>query len=166
MYPTKSDDDVKRLFLEVNKAERVEEIDLPDALAPRAKKVIDDAVAVLEGKYADMFKPSPRCRVPHVNREVLRTKLFEAAIVDRRALRDSAQLVAILEVRGCRHSRGQRAPHFTRAMPPCPAQDANTRLAAQPRDKWAPSLRGHRKLDKAAAHGFYLGMGWQWLDEL
>lgn len=169
VYPTKSDDDVKRLFLEVNKAERVEEIDLPEALAPRAKKVIDDAVAVLEGKYAPMFKPSTRCRVPHVNREVLRNKLFNSALVDRRALSDSAQLVTILEVRGPRRGRTHPLPPpppSRERPPPGASQDANTRLAAKPRDQWPPSLRGHRKLDKAAAHAFFLGMGWQWLDEL
>lgn len=76
VYPVESESEVKTLFLQLNKAEIVKEIDLPDTIAPTKKKVIDEAVDTLRGRYPGMFKPSERCRPPHVHRDTLRNKLF------------------------------------------------------------------------------------------
>ena len=55
VFPVK-DYDVEQLFLELNEAERVQEIDLPDAIAPFDKQIIDSAVRALNRKYEQMFK--------------------------------------------------------------------------------------------------------------
>ena len=40
---------------QVNKAESVKEIDLPDAIAPLKKSYIDDACGQLERRYPEMY---------------------------------------------------------------------------------------------------------------
>ena len=67
MYPVSSEAEAKALYLEVNKGESVKEIDLPDAIAPERKGHIDWASEALRARYSDMFKPSERCRVPHMH---------------------------------------------------------------------------------------------------
>ena len=61
---------------QVNKAEVVKEIDLPDQLAPALKQTIDGACEQLHAAYPQMHKPSERCRPPHLHRDPLRNKLY------------------------------------------------------------------------------------------
>ncbi len=130
--------EVKDLYLEVNKAESVKEIDLPDAIAPQRKAHIDEACERLRKAYPDMFKPSERCRPPHVHRDTLRNRLFHhAATAD--VTSAEALYVRFLAVNG--------------------------RLAARPATQWPERLR--KPLEKAVAHGFFLGLeDYAWLDWL
>ena len=73
----------KQLYLEVNKGESVKEIDLPDAIAPERKGHIDWASEALRARYSEMFKPSERCRVPHMHKDTLRNKLFHHPATER-----------------------------------------------------------------------------------
>ena len=41
VYPVRSEQEVKRLYLEVNKSESVKEIDLPDAIAPVSRQLVE-----------------------------------------------------------------------------------------------------------------------------
>ena len=97
VFPVKSNDDVKQLFLELNKAERVHEIDLPDAIAPFDKQIIDRAVRALNRKYEQMFKSSKRCRKPHVNRDKLRNEIHKARLIARYNVDNANQMVGLLE---------------------------------------------------------------------
>ena len=97
VFPVKSNDDVKQLFLELNKAERVQEIDLPDAIAPFDKQIIDRAVRALNRKYEQMFKSSKRCRKPHVNRDKLRNEIHKARLIARYNVDNANQMVGLLE---------------------------------------------------------------------
>ena len=97
VFPVKSNDDVKQLFLELNKAERVQEIDLPDAIAPFDKQIIDSAVRALNRKYEQMFKSSKRCRKPHVNRDKLRNEIHKARLIARYNVENTNQMVGLLE---------------------------------------------------------------------
>ena len=97
VFPVKSNDDVKKLFLELNKAERVQEIDLPDAIAPFDKQIIDSAVRALNRKYQQMFKSSKRCRKPHVNRDKLRNEIHKARLIARYNVENANQMVGLLE---------------------------------------------------------------------
>ena len=83
MYPVSSEAEAKALYLEVNKGESVKEIDLPDAIAPERKGYIDWASEALRARYSEMFKPSERCRVPHMHKDTLRNKLFHHPATER-----------------------------------------------------------------------------------
>ena len=139
VYPVRSEQEVKRLYLEVNKGEVVKEIDLPDQLAPELKSFIDEAVATLLRRWPEMFKPSERCRPPHLHRDTLRNKLFQASATHGAA--SSEALVAAV-------SR------------------VNEALKARPAGAWPERLRG-KPMQKAKAHGCFLGLAeYSWLDML
>ena len=54
VYPVTHERQIKDLYLEVNKGESVKEIDLPDAIAPKRKSIIDDACERLQQMYTCM----------------------------------------------------------------------------------------------------------------
>lgn len=138
VYPVKTKGDINALYLEVNKAESVKEIDLPDAIAPAKKGVIDEAVDNLRRTNADMFRPSERCRPPHIHFDTLRNRLFQHPATE--SVGTAAELLKQL-------------------------QTINAHLAARPRSEWPSRL--HKSLEKAQAHGFWLGLGdYAWLDQL
>ena len=138
VYPVRTERDIKELYLEVNKAESVKEIDLPDAIAPERKAHIDEACERLRKVYPDMFKPSERCRPPHVHRDTLRDKLFHHA-----ASADVTSAEAL----------------YARVLA------VNGRMAARPPMQWPERLR--KPLEKAIAHNFFLGLDdYAWLDWL
>lgn len=139
VYPVRSEQDVKRLYLEVNKGEVVKEIDLPDQLAPELKSFIDEAVATLLRRWPEMFKPSERCRPPHLHRDTLRNKLFQAHATHG-ATSAEALVAAVSRV--------------------------NEALKARPISTWPERLRG-KPMQKAKAHGCFLGLAeYSWLDML
>jgi len=72
---------VKDLFKEINQAQPVIEIDMPDSDSDYSKHVVDATVEKLRSQFAAMFSPSQRCRAPNVNVDVLRQKLFDADVV-------------------------------------------------------------------------------------
>lgn len=138
VYPVDTEREIKELYLEVNKAESVKEIDLPDAIAPQKKAHIDTAVERLRGNFPEMFKPSERCRPPHLHRDTLRNKLFHHAATTEVTNADG--LYARFE-------------------------QVNQRLAARPLTQWPERLR--KPLEKATAHGLFLGLDdYAWLDWL
>lgn len=135
VYPVNAEREIKALYLEVNKSESVKEIDLPDAIAPQRKAHIDEACERLRKAFPDMFKPSERCRPPHVHRDTLRNKLFHHAAT--MELTSADDLVA----------------RFTAV---------NQRLQARPAAQWPERLS--KPLEKARAHGFFLGLeDYAWL---
>jgi hypothetical protein len=123
---------VKSVFLELNKAESVLEVDLPDSLAPPARRTIQEAVALLQEGQPAMFKPSARCRPPHVNAAVLRDALFRSRLVQMGQVGNASQLLALM-------------------------QGANSRLAQKRDVDWQVRLRG-AGLKKARVHSFFLGL--------
>lgn len=138
VYPVTHESEAKALYLEVNKAESVKEIDLPDTLAPELKAHIDGACSQLQARYPDMFKPSERCRAPHLHRDTLRNKLFQTSAT--RAVGSANELLAML-------------------------LRANERLRRRPRGAWPE--RVSKALEKATLQGLYLGLDdYAWLDML
>ena len=129
----------KQLYLEVNKGESVKEIDLPDAIAPARKGHIDEAAEALRRRFPEMFKPSERCRPPHLHKDTLRNKLFGCAATERVSGGD--ELLALL-------------------------LRVNAGLARKPKSAW-PAKAG-AAFDKAKQHGLYLGLdgGYGWLEAL
>ena len=80
--PTKALNDYLRLLSSA-------EIDLPEAIATMTKVCIDEAVDALAAAYPAMFKPSMRCRPPHVNRDVVRNALFHGDVLRRLGVTDA-----------------------------------------------------------------------------
>ena len=138
VYPVCSAMQVKQLYLAVNKAESVQEIDLPDAIAPARKKFIDQTVETLARRWPQMFKPSSRCRPPHIHKDTLRNKLFIHAATER--IESAAELTEMI-------------------------LELNSRLGLLPKKHWPP--RVHKAIDKAKANHYFLGLDeFNWLDHL
>ena len=122
--------DIKKLYLEVNKAEVVKEIDLPDTLAPDLKSHIDGACELLARDFPEMHKPSERCRPPHVHRDTLRNKLFLSPAIH----------------------RVSTAEHLYELI-----TKVNGKLSAKPAGFWPERVRA-KPLQKAKQHGLFLGL--------
>ena len=109
-----------------------------------------DAVAESFGaRYPEMFKPSQRCRPPHLNLDVFRDDLFQSRLIPLLGLRSLAQLEAYL-------------------------QRANEQLSQRSEEQWRVVLAGEggragggkatdQALRKAREHGFFLGMTKAWM---
>ena len=83
----------KYLFADINKAEPVKLVDMPGVAKSSHRNIIDDAVAYMEQRYSEMFKPSQRCRAPHLNIDNLRDALFTADILNRYSIKNEKDLI-------------------------------------------------------------------------
>jgi len=81
------------IFTEINKAEPVKLVDMPGVAKKSERNIIDDAAQRLMDAHPDMFKPSQRCRTPHLNVDNLRDALFAADILKRHDIRSSKALL-------------------------------------------------------------------------
>ncbi len=153
VYPVRSEVEVKRLFQDINKAEMVQEIDLPNHLAGGDKVIIDEACAQLQARYPDMFK-GERCRAPHVNLAVLRNELFTQRSVVLGPVTKSTTSVG-------GHQIDQTVVVDSAEKLLELIQECNTRLASMPKTFWSQGLQ--RNLPKAERHAFFLGMSKDWI---
>lgn len=80
------------IFTEINKAEPVKLVDMPGVASKTDRKVITEGAARLKEAYPDMFKPSQRCRAPHLNVDNLRDALFASDIIKRHKLKSPKAL--------------------------------------------------------------------------
>ena len=96
VYPQRDNADdalhAKEIFLEVNKAEPVKLVDLPGVAKASHRNVINDGAEKLQETFPDMFKPSQRCRAPHLNIDNLRDALFASNVIERHGLKTSKAL--------------------------------------------------------------------------
>lgn len=72
-----------RLFTEINTAQPVNIIDLPDMVNEAEKEIINQCAEALRIKYPKMFSPSQNCRLPNVNIDNLRDEIFKSNVVGR-----------------------------------------------------------------------------------
>ena len=70
--------DAKELFTEINKAEPLKLIDMPDATTAYHRTMLASVANQLAKEFPAMFKPTTRCRAPHTNVDNLREELFLA----------------------------------------------------------------------------------------
>lgn len=149
VYPPMEEANIKELFTEINKAEPVLLVDLPDGGASETDNaVLTIAAETLRDKYPAMFKPSHGCRPPHVNVDVMREEMHRAELLSREKLTTADQLVSWLEER-------------------------NAELAARDDGQWnkeSANVKSNAALAKALAkartEGFYLGLTWDWVREV
>jgi hypothetical protein len=106
----------------------------------RVLEVLNTATDALAARYPGMFKPSSRCKPPHLNADVLRDELFQSGFLQRHAgATDSAEaLLGALDA-------------------------VNAALAKQHRDAAPGAGSASAAAKKAREHGLYLGLDKAWL---
>lgn len=141
VYPQRDDlkeeSHAKDLFLEVNKAEPVKLVDLPGVAKASHRKIINEAADKLMSRWPDMFKPSQRCRAPHLNIDNLRDALFASNMIEKHSLKTSAALESWMIAQ-------------------------NKLLATKFESEEAKELVSETALKKAVKFDFYLGLDSSW----
>lgn len=102
--------------------------------------MLDSAVDSLAAAHPEMFKPSSRCKPPHLNVDVLRDDLFQSEFLPRHDVKSAAELLALLE-----GVNGSLQTHYAQA------------------DSASQSKSAVTALKKATEHGFYLGLDKAWM---
>ena len=139
-YPKHAED----IFVEINKAEPVKLVDLPGVAKVADRKIINGAAESLNTSFPEMFKPSTRCRAPHLNLDNLRDALFSSDVLKRHSLKSDKALVDWMM-----EKNAELAKEFA-------AQGANgSRAASKSVSKSA--------LAKAEKFNFFLGLDSTWL---
>lgn len=90
--PTSSSSHASDIFTEINKAEPVKLVDMPGVAKKADRNTINDAAQMLMDFKPEMFKPSQRCRAPHLNIDNLRDALFAADVLKRHSIKSSKAL--------------------------------------------------------------------------
>ena len=105
------------IFLEINKAEPVKLVDLPNVsgLSEKARKTINEGAKRLEEAFPNMFSPSQRCRIPNVNVDNLRDALFASDVVKRHDLKSPAALEKWIMVQNEQLKKEYTAPDSKKA---------------------------------------------------
>lgn len=134
-----SDGFAEKIFVEINKAEPVKLIDMPGVASAADRKIITEAVEILQDQYMDMFSASQRCRVPNVNVDNLRSMIFGANILKKHKLTTSKKLTEWL-------------------------MEQNAALGDEyENSKPKQELFSKKQWGKASSNNFYLGLESSWL---
>ena len=102
--------------------------------------MLDAAADDLAAKFPEMFKPSSRCKPPHLNVDVLRDDLFQSDFLPRHSVGSAAELLALLD-----KVNASLQAHYAQA------------------DVSEQSKSAATALKKATEHGFYLGLDKAWM---
>ena len=137
--PTNDNDDnhAKEIFTEINKAEPVKLVDMPGVAKVTDRRIIDGAASTLAETYPAMFKPSQKCRAPHLNLNNLRDAIFAAGVLKRHSIRNQKALVDWMMSR----NEEMRMKY----------------------DIGGESTKNTTAETKARRNHFYLGLGLEWL---
>lgn len=131
---------VEDLFTEINSAEPVKAIDMPQESDEDqdVKMIINEVVNTIAKQNSSMFKPSSRCRPPHLHADSLREDLYTTNYLSRKKLLTVADALE----------------HFH-----C--------LNLQLRENASADqiFSKEKALQKARKHNFFLGMSKHWLHE-
>jgi hypothetical protein len=174
VFDTDGEEHVARLFRDINLAEPVRLVDMPEAadgLSAQRREALNEAVELLEMHHRTMFKPSSRCRVPHVNKDVLRDDIFQVRTLEfyfystylRRALLSATGSPRRSSLQS---ELMQRHGLQTGAQLLAWLKKTNSRLAQTNDQEWAAMRKGKAAaaaLAKARACNFFLGMDKSWL---
>lgn len=125
----------QEIFTEINKAEPVKLLDMPGIAKLSDRRIIDGAASTLLMTYSTMFKPSQKCRVPHLNVDNLRDAIFAAGVLKRHGMKSQKALVKWM-------------------------MDSNEKMEEKYRRGGG---EGGTAWDKARKHEFYLGLDMAWL---
>eukprot|EP00514_Thraustochytrium_sp_LLF1b_P002085 CAMPEP_0184516576 /NCGR_PEP_ID=MMETSP0198_2-20121128/5105_1 /TAXON_ID=1112570 /ORGANISM="Thraustochytrium sp., Strain LLF1b" /LENGTH=357 /DNA_ID=CAMNT_0026906911 /DNA_START=89 /DNA_END=1163 /DNA_ORIENTATION=+ len=147
-------EEVGDLFKEINQAQPALEVDLPGAAEEHITAAIDNVSKILSEEYSAMFRPSLRCRAPHMNVDILRQELFES---------EKALSVIRAAPKQDEETATETLLEWVRAQ--------NARLARRSMEEWQASSMLRVKsqkhlqsgLGKSTTHDFFLGMDLSWL---
>lgn len=131
------DSHAQDIFTEINKAEPVKLLDMPGVAKVSDRRIINEASSILQDTYPEMFKPSQRCRPPHLNVDNLRDAIFAAGIINKHNLKNHKALVSWILTQ-------------------------NEELGKKYQEE-CPSSISVAALKKAKQYGFYLGLDSAWL---
>uniref|UniRef100_A0A7S3PE18 Uncharacterized protein n=1 Tax=Aplanochytrium stocchinoi TaxID=215587 RepID=A0A7S3PE18_9STRA len=139
VFPVETQEDVKRWFLEINKAEMVQEIDLPDKIAPENRRIIDEVCDSLRSAYPEIITTNNRCRPPNLCIDRFRNRLFQEGVLEKCSILTEKDLYFLI-------------------------MKVNDSFSERKHNQWPPTV--HRNLKKAKRCKFFLGLTDEWLDEM
>jgi hypothetical protein len=67
--------------------------------------ILDNVADRLVAEYPEMFKPSMRCRAPHLNADAFRDSVFESDVLNRRRIMSADALLAHINEVNERYSK-------------------------------------------------------------
>lgn len=92
-HPSSNENHAQDIFTEINKAEPVKLVDMPGIAKMSDRNIINQAAENLLASFPEMFKPSQRCRPPHLNIDNLRDAIFAAGVLNRHSLKSHKVLL-------------------------------------------------------------------------
>ena len=93
VFGTESDEEVSLLFKEINSAEPIRLIDMPgEGASEKVKELLDATTDKLSAEFEEMFKPSLKCKPPHLNVDVFRDDVFQSEIISRKNFKTAKEL--------------------------------------------------------------------------
>ena len=142
VFSLRQEEQVAELFLDINKAEPVKDVDLPGGASTHEREILHSAVTALQFQYPSFFKESTKCRKPNLNADNFRDALFQSRVIERQKIATDEDLVNYL-------------------------LHKNAELAERTDDEWAASAVGGGKalmnqIKKAREGNFYLGLVSEW----
>ena len=142
VFDVTSDEEIKKLFQEINSGQPVRLVDMPDQLSKYERDIMEEAVSKLVEDYLQFFKLSPNCKYPHLHVDSFRDDLHQSGVITRHKLDSAAKLHSFI-------------------------LDANTKLAKRSEEQWLVHIGdsiSHRKaIKKAMDHNFFLGLDSAWM---
>ena len=143
VFVTESEKQISELFREINSAEPVRLVDMPDeGMEQNSKEILDEAADLLMKQYPEMFKASARCKIPHLNVDLFRDDVYQSEIITNQKIKSSEALLK----------------YFL---------DVNEKLSKRSDDEWLGLYGGNSKsleqaLKKAKQYKFFLGLDKSW----
>lgn len=169
VFPVNEEKDVAALFREINSAEPVRMIDMPtasdagqqeedgessDQSDPQpatteinTTQVVSGAVEMLAQEYSVMFKPSSRCKPPHLNIDVTRDELFQSGALSRSGAKTTEEFYNYLKHVNTKLGAKLEKDSKLDSDVPCTGKRTTQQAA------WA----------KAQANKFFLGLDKGWM---
>lgn len=116
---------------------------------PDYQEILTAAADQLALQYAEMFKPSSRCKPPHLNVDVLRDDLYQSGFLARHSPQAATaqQLLDLLE----------------RVNQSVKSQMLQEQQQGKEKNVPPPSKSAQAALRKAGEHDFFLGMDKAWM---
>lgn len=114
-------------------------------LENKERAIVTEAVEILKNRYPDMFKPTSRCKIPHLNADVLRDDIFSNGIISTRGITSTEELLTYLE-------------SVNNSL-----SDKYAAIMASPKKRKLLSKSVQNAISKSVSLGFFLGIEKDWL---
>lgn len=106
-------------------------------------------MADLSVEFAEMFKPSLRCKPPHLHEAIFRDDLFQSEIIHRRGMKSAAQLRQLIASVNAEYSE-RSDDQWEQILLESKVFKVKGKLLAE-------------AVKKARLHKFYLGLDSSWM---